>query len=30
MYLQKVFVSTLSAFDEKRRCINEIESIPWE
>ena len=28
MFLQKVFESTLSAFDEKRRCSNEIESTP--
>ena len=28
MYLQKVRKSTLSAFDEKRKYLNEIESIP--
>ena len=29
MYLQKVRISTLSIFDDKRCYINETESIPW-
>ena len=29
LYLEKVRKSTLSAFDEKRCLINEIQSIPW-
>ena len=29
MYLQRVKKSTLSQFDDKRRYINNIESIPW-
>ena len=30
MYLQKVEKKGLSAFDEKRCYINEIQSVPWE
>ena len=29
MYLQKVTKNSLSAFDEKRCYLNNIESIPW-
>ena len=29
MFLQKVEKKTLNAFDEKRKYINETESIPW-
>ena len=29
IYLQKVCKFTLSAFDEKRKILNEIGSIPW-
>ena len=30
MYMQKVTKNSLSAFDEKRKYINNIESIPWD
>ena len=30
MYLQKLRKSTLLIFDDKRRYINETESIPWD
>ena len=30
MYLQQVKNSTLSLFDDKRCCINETESKPWD
>ena len=30
IYLQKVTKNSLSAFDEKRKYINNIESIPWD
>ena len=30
MYLQKVTKTSLSAFDEKQKCLNSIESIPLE
>ena len=30
MYLQKITKNSLSAFDEKRKYINNIESIPWD
>ena len=30
MFLQKVTKNSLSAFDEKRCYLNNIESIPWE
>ena len=30
MVLQKVKKSTLSIFDDKRCCVNNIKSIPWE
>ena len=29
MYLQKVEKKSLNAFDEKRKYINETESLPW-
>ena len=29
MYLKKLRKSTLSLFDDKRCCINEAESLPW-
>ena len=29
MYLQKVHNWTPSAFDQERKYVNEIESIPW-
>ena len=29
MYLQKVRKSRLSAFDEQRFFVNEIECLPW-
>ena len=29
MYLQKVEKKSLSAFDEKRKYVNAIESLPW-
>ena len=29
MHLQEIKKSTLSIFDDKRRYINNIESIPW-
>ena len=29
MFLQKVTKNSLSAFDEKRCCLSNIESIPW-
>ena len=28
--MQKVTKNSLSAFDEKRKYINNIESIPWD
>ena len=30
MYMQKVTKNSLSAFDEKRKYINNIESEPWD
>ena len=30
IYMQKVTKNSLSAFDEKRKYINNIESIPWD
>ena len=29
MFMQKVTKNSLSSFDEKRKYINNIESIPW-